>query len=125
MQMKVYVVNFNTDVFKVEADVVTIKYASIDEQYDKLIELLGSDGLDVLDYNDDIAILVDDVGVVKPNNPVFELKTEDGHTLQLVGKLLFVRNVYNADSTDFGGITYEDVEYIRNDLNIKIIGMIK
>lgn len=125
MEMKVYVVNFNTNILKVEADVVTINYQTLDEQYEKLVELLDANGLDVFDYNDDIAILVDDIGFEKPGNPVFSITTEDGYTYQLAGKLLFVRNVYNAESTDLGGISDGDIQYLRNHLNIQIIGLIK
>lgn len=125
MDMKVYVVNFNMDTLKVEADVVTIDYQTLDEQYEKLVELLGATDLDVFDYNDDIAILVDDVGFEKPSKPVFSLTTEDGYTYQLAGKLLFVRNVYNEDSTDFGGIRYEDIFYLRRILDIKLVGLVK
>jgi len=122
--MKVYILNFNTEIFKVEADVVEIQYDSMDEQYQKLVTLLDADGLDVIDYNDDIAILVDDTGFQKRNNPIYSLVTEDKITYQLAGKLLFVRNVYNEDSTDFGSITYEDIFHLRRLLDIQIIGSV-
>lgn len=123
--MKVYTLQFNTDIFKIEADVVELTYASLDDQYNKLINLLESDGLDVIDYNEDIAILVDDTGFEKKNNPVYTITTEDGITCQLAGKLLFVRNVYNENSTDFGSITYEDIFHIRRLLDIQLIGTTK
>jgi len=37
--MNVYAINFNTDTFKIEADVYGIEYSNLDEQYDKLVEL--------------------------------------------------------------------------------------
>ncbi|MFC6040518.1 hypothetical protein ACFPYN_13905 [Paenisporosarcina macmurdoensis] len=125
MKMNVYVLNFNTDTFKVEADVVELTYASLDEQYNQLINLLDATGLDVIDYNDDIAILVDDVGFEKTDNPIYNLVAEDGLTYKLTGKLLFVRNDYNEESTDFGGITYEDIFHLRRLLDIQIIGAVK
>jgi len=87
--------------------------------------LLEAEGLDVLDYSDDIAILVDDRGFEKKNNPVFEVITEDNIPCQLAGKLLVVRNVYNEESTDFGGLTPEDVLWLRNNLQISLKGIIK
>lgn len=89
------------------------------------MKLLNSEGLDVQDYNDDIAILVDDRGFEKQNNPVFEVITEDNLTLQLAGRLLFVRNIYNEESTDSGSVTMEDVFYLKNHLHIKLKGILK
>lgn len=124
MKMKVYALNFNTDIFKIEADVVEFNYTSLDDQYNQLIDLLDATGLDVIDYNNDIAILVDDIGFEKTNNPIYNLVTEDSLTYKLAGKLLFVRNVYNEESTDFGSIKYEDIFHLRRLLDIKIIGMV-
>lgn len=123
--MQVYMVNFNTDVLKVEADIVTFEHQSSDDQYENLLKLLDADGIDVLDYNDEIAILVDDIGFQKPNNPIYQLVLADGHTVELAGKLLFVRNIYNEHSTDWGSITKEDIFQLRRLLNIRIIGAIR
>jgi len=123
--MNVYSINFNTETFKIEAAIHEIEYSNLDEQYDQLVMLLEAEGLDVLDYSDDIAILVDDRGFEKKNNPVFEVITEDNIPCQLAGKLLVVRNVYNEESTDFGGLTPEDVLWLRNNLQISLKGIIK
>lgn len=60
--MQIYTINFNLETLKIEADLHEIQYDNSDEQYDQLLKLLNSDGLEVLDYNDEIAILVDDRG---------------------------------------------------------------
>lgn len=123
--MKVYSINFNTETFKIEADIHEIKYSNLDEQYDQLLRLLEAKGLDVLDYNEDIAILVDDRGFEKENNPVFEVITEDNIPCQIAGKLLFVRNIYNEESTDFGSVKSEDIVMLKNNLQISLKGIIK
>lgn len=123
--MNIYTINFNTQTFKIEANINEIQYNSLDEQYNQLLEILNADGLDVLDYNERIAILADDRGFEKPNNPVFELKTEDKITTALAGKLLFVRNIYNDESTDFGSITSEDITYLINTLQVSVKGLVK
>lgn len=123
--MNVYVINFNSETFKIEADVHRIEYSNLDEQYEKLIKLLNTDGLDVIDYNDDIAMLVDDRGFEKQYNPVFEVITEDNIVCQLSGKILFVRNIYNEESTDFGSVTIEDVFYLKNNLQITLKGLLE
>lgn len=123
--MNVYAINFNTETFKIEADIHEIEYNNLDEQYEKLVELLDAEGLDVLDYNEDIAILVDDRGFEKQNNPVFEVKTEDNISCQLAGKILFVRNIYNEESTDFGSITPENIVHLTKHLQIALKGLIQ
>lgn len=123
--MKLYVVNFNTEQFKVEADVVTVSYHSLDEQYQKILEVLDAQGIDVLDYDEDIAILVDDIGFEKHNNPIYRVATADGISHELAGKLVFIRNIYNENSTDFGSITYEDIFNLRRLLDIKIVGVVR
>lgn len=60
--MKVYSLKFNIETFKIEAFVHEIEYRNLDEQYVRLVKLLNAEGLDVIDYNEDIAILVDDRG---------------------------------------------------------------
>lgn len=86
--------------------------------------MLDAEGLDVVDYNEDIAILVDDRGFEKQNNSIFEVITEDNIPLQLAGGILFVRNVYNEESTDFGSITTEDVNHLKNHLQISLKGIL-
>jgi len=123
--MNVYAINFNSEIFKIEADVHQIEYSNLDEQYEKLVKLLNADGLDVVDYNDDIAMLVDDRGFEKQYNPIFEVLTEDNIACQLSGKILFVRNIYNEESTDFGSVTPEDVIYLKNNLQITLKGLLE
>ncbi|MER2006889.1 MAG: hypothetical protein ABS939_05495 [Psychrobacillus sp.] len=123
--MKIYEVSFNSNTFKLEANVVNIDYNTLDEQYEKLLYILNSEGLDVLDYNDEIAILVDDRGFEKFGNPIFEVKSEDNLVFVLAGKILFVRNIYNEESTDFGSIKSKDIFYLREYLDIKLKGILK
>jgi len=123
--MNVYTINFNVVTFKIEADVHRVEYSNLDEQYEKLVDLLNAEGLDVIDYNEDIAIIVDDRGFEKKNNPVFEVITEDNISCQLAGKLLFVRNIYNPESTDFGSVTDLDIIHLRNSLQITLKGLLE
>lgn len=123
--MKIYEVNFNSNTFMLEANIIDINYNTLDEQYEKLLYILNSEGLDVLDYNNEIAILVDDCGFEKIGNAIFEVKSEDDLVSVLAGKLLFVRNIYNEESTDFGSIKSEDIFNLRNYLDIKFKGILK
>ena len=69
--------------------------------------------------------IVDDQGFFKAGLPVFEIESEYGDYNKLAGKLLFVRNVENEDSTDIGSIKYKDIFKLKNQMNIKFIGFTK
>ena len=123
-KMKFYVIAFNTQTLKVEAEVVEYK-ANRDDIYDKLCMLLNCDSLEFVDYNEDIVIIVDENGKFKPNNPVFNVITQDGYPVELAGKIIFARNIENEYSTDIGSIKYEDIFNLRTQLQIQLIGVTK
>lgn len=72
--------------------------------YEKINKVLNSTGYDFFDYSDDIAILVDNQRLSKEGLPVFEKESEYGDVSNLVGKLLFVRNVETEFSTSIRSI---------------------
>lgn len=117
-QMMVYTVGFNTNKMAYEAEILEIP----SKQLGALNEILDCEGIDIVDYSDDIAIVVDDKGMFKQGNPVFEIIAEDGYKLKLCGKLIFARNDYKEDSVDLAGLSLEDIEKLRKLLNIKLIG---
>ena len=123
-KMKFYVIIFNTQTLKVEAEVVEYK-ANRDKIYDKLCMLLNCDSLEFVDYSEDIVIIVDENGKFKPNNPVFNVITQDGYSVELAGKIIFARNIENEHSTDIGSIKYEDIFNLRTQLQIQLIGVTK
>lgn len=120
--MEFYVISFDTDVFKMKAEVTKIDSALIDI-YDELSILIGSDSLEFVDFNNEIVMVIDELGKTKKYNPVFRVVTKDGITLDLAGKILFARNVENEYSTDIGGIKAEDIFYLRNNLDITLLGV--
>ncbi|MEK4701961.1 hypothetical protein MKX47_20905 [Solibacillus sp. FSL R7-0668] len=93
--------------------------------FDWGLTILQSTGYDFYDYSDEITILVDDQGMFKQGNPVFEVISYYGDVAQLAGRLLFVRNVENEFSTDIGSITYEDIFKLRNEMKIQFVGFTK
>ena len=123
-KMKFYVIIFNTQTLKVEAEVVEYK-TNRDDIYDKLCMLLNCDSLEFVDYSEDIVIIVDENGKFKPNNPVFNVITQDGYSVELAGKIIFARNIENEHSTDIGSIKYEDIFNLRTQLQIQLIGVTK
>lgn len=122
--MKFYVVSFDMKLFKMDAEVIKID-GGINDIYDGLSNIIGSDSLEFVDFNDEIVLVVDEEGKFKKNNPVFRVITDDGISLDLAGKLLFARNVENEFSTDIDSIKAEDIFYLRNNLDIQLLGVIK
>ena len=122
--MKFYVVWFDTELLKMNAEVIQIEY-TVDDIYDELSSIIGSNSLEFVDFNNEIVMVIDEEGKFKKNNPIFSVVTDDGITLDLAGKLLFARNVENEFSTDIGSIKAEDIFYLRNNLNIQLLGVVR
>ncbi|WP_409366796.1 DUF3846 domain-containing protein [Lysinibacillus sp. 38-6] len=120
--MKFYVISFDTKLFKMNAEVIKIEWA-INDIYEELSSIIGSDSLEFVDFNNEVVMVIDEDGKFKKNNPIFRVITDDGITLDLTGKILFARNVENEFSTDIGSIKAEDIFYLRNNLNIQLLGV--
>lgn len=123
--LQVYLLYFDTEKTKVQADVLSLQNETFEILDIALQQALQSESYDIYDYSDEIAILVDDRGFEKMQNPVFELVSAFGDKVQLAGRLLFVRNIENEFSTDIGSIKHEDIFNLRLNLDIKLIGMTK
>ena len=70
-------------------------------------------------------MVINEDGKFKKNNPVFRVVTDDGIALALAGKILFARNIENEFSTDIDSIKAEDIFYLRNNLNIQLLGVVR
>mgnify|MGYP003429928856 FL=1 len=70
-------------------------------------------------------MVINEDGKFKKNNPVFRVVTDDGIALDLAGKILFARNIENEFSTDIDSIKAEDIFYLRNNLNIQLLGVVR
>ncbi|MFJ7649229.1 hypothetical protein ACIQ1H_16940 [Lysinibacillus sp. NPDC097279] len=123
--LQVYLLYFDTEVLKIQAEVLKLNNETAEVLDQELHQVLQAEGYDFYDYSDEIAILVDDRGFEKAMNPVFELVSAFGDRSRLAGRLVFVRNVENEYSTDVGSIKYEDIFNLRLNLDINLIGMTK
>lgn len=120
-----YLLYFDIETIKVQAEVVQLHNENQEILDQELKKTLEADGYDFYDYSDEIAILVDDNGFLKPYNPIFEVISNFGDYGKLAGKLLFVRNIENEYSVDIDSISYEDIFNLRLKLQIQLIGMTK
>lgn len=56
-------------------------------------EIIGCDYIDIVPVNEEVAIVVDDEGLLKSQNLVFEIRdNKSGFQHQLAGRLVFVKN---------------------------------
>lgn len=123
--LQAYLLYFDMDTLKIQAEVLKIENSLPEDLDSQINQVLNSIGYEYYDYNDEIAILVDDQGLFKSGNPVFEIVSEYGDYSKLAGRLLFVRNVENENSVDIGSIKYEDIFKLRTKLKIQLVGMTK
>lgn len=123
--MQIYAVYFDTEIMKMNAEVLKLTADTSDALDKEIYHALNATGYDFFDYSDEIAILVDDQGFFKQGLPVFEIESTYGDVNKLVGKLLFVRNIETEYSVDIGSIIYEDIFKLRNELKIQFVGFTK
>lgn len=85
--------------------------------------IIGCNTVDITDYSDDIAIIVDDEGLFKENTFITEIIAPDGYHLQLAGKLIFAKNVYTEDSTKIGGLSSGECFNLITNLKMRLMGV--
>lgn len=124
-EIQVYIVGFDVEKMSPFAKVEKIPSAPSPAQTKKLNTILECEGIDIVDYSDDIAIVVSDRGMFTEGKPVFQVTTPDDTVLRLAGTLLFAKNTYTADSVDLGELSSAEIRNLAEDLKIKVIGVIR
>ena len=124
-EIQVYIVGFDVEKMSPFTKIEKIPSANGPRQAKKINTILKCEGVDIVDYSDDIAIVVSDCGMFAEGNPVFEVITPDDTKLCLAGTLLFAKNTYTADSVDLGELSSEEIHYLVQNLEIKVRGSIK
>lgn len=124
-QLKLYYIDFPEKEMKYDIGTVHINNDNLTVQNAEICRLLKADSYDIADYSDEISILVDDAGFYKSGLPIWKIHTPDGQILELVGKLLFLRNIETEYSTDFTDIRAEDIFNFRIGMEIELLGLKK
>jgi len=124
-EIQVYIVGFNMENMSPFAKIEKISSVAGPEQTAKFHEILECTGIDIVDYSDDIAIVVSDHGMFTEGQPVFEIITPDNKILRLAGTLLFAKNIYTPESVDLGELSSAEIHHLVQNLNIKVAGSIK
>ncbi|EIM05903.1 hypothetical protein A1A1_13817 [Planococcus antarcticus DSM 14505] len=124
-EIQVYIVGFDVEKMSPFAKIEKIPSAIGPEQTKVIHTVLDCEGIDIVDYNDDIAIVVSDRGMVEEGTPIFEVTTPDNTVLRLAGTLLFAKNVYTDDSVDLGELSSAEIHDLVGNLKITVIGAVK
>ncbi|RKJ50410.1 hypothetical protein D7X33_32650 [Butyricicoccus sp. 1XD8-22] len=85
---------------------------------------LGCEMIDIVNYSREIAIVVDDEGLLKSNNPVFEVIDANGNKLHLAGNLLFAKNHFDEyEGVSLRGLDAGEAYNLMMELKFKVIGV--
>jgi len=122
-EIQVYIVGFDVEKMSPFAKIEKIPSATGPAQMKKIIAILECEGIDIVDYSDDIAIVVSDRGMFTEGNPVFEVITPDDTVLRLAGTLLFAKNTYTAASVDSGELSSAEIRNLAENLTIRVTGV--
>lgn len=85
----------------------------------EMLNLLECDLINVVSYNDNIDIVVDDTGLFKSPNPVLEVETPYG-THHLAGKLLFLKSKMTEEGVINTGMELEEALNLIDELHGKV-----
>lgn len=97
--------------------------SSRDSIYEELSNNLECETLDFQDYSDQIVMIVDGNGFFKESLPIFQITTKFGDTVELVGSIIFAKNIETEHSIDIGEISEEEIFDLRDNLLIKLLGI--
>lgn len=122
-EIQVYILGFDLEKMNPFAKIEKIPSATGPVQMKKINTVLECEGIDIVDYSDDIAIVVNDRGMFTEGKPVFEVITPDDTVLHLAGTLLFAKNTYTAASIDLGGLSSTEIRNLAENLKIRVIGV--
>jgi hypothetical protein len=120
-KMKVLTVGFNFDRKRIETKIVEFEQnkSNLKDYY----RIIDCDCIDIVNYSPKIAIIVDDEGLLKSDNPVFELLVGNGKSMQLAGKLVFTKNHCSDDGIYQVGLSLGDLVKLMVNLKIRLIGV--
>jgi len=82
--------------------------------------------IDIVNLSKDVCIIIDDEGLLKSGNPVFEVKTEMiDEPLQLAGTMLFAGQTETDEGAEIDTLSTGKCLELLNNLKIRVIGVTK
>lgn len=129
--LEVLTVDFDTETLQYEAEIEFLE-GKDGNFLEGLHKTIGCDWIDIVPYSEDYSVVIDDEGLLVSNNIVHEIALENGNrngtvfeenTLQLAGKLIFVRNKITDEGVEIDSLKKSDTYYLMKTLKIKPIGI--
>lgn len=93
-------------------------------EYKLLANMIEADTIDIVDFTDDLCLIVDDEGLLKSGNLVYEIQL-DGTTHQIAGRFAFGRNEF-CEHKGLMTVPLQPADFVDlAQLDIKIIGKVR
>lgn len=87
---------------------------------------INCDLVDFVSINNDVDIIVDDEGLLKSGNPVFEVSFTKSRSFQLAGILLVGKKVYTNDGIIVEGFdSIHELLNFANSMSVKLVGNVR
>lgn len=113
-------VGFNFETEELEQEFVTVREENRLEDFNYHI---NSRMIDIVTLTEDIAVIVDDEGLLVSDNPVFEFNIY-GNTFQLAGTLLFASQDINSDNElELISLSNFDFQQLARKMEFNLIGI--
>lgn len=105
--------------------IVTIEKIDEQNKLEEFYRIIGCQTIDIANYREGFSFVVDDEGLLVGGNPVHEVfpNTNKGLSMQLAGKLIFMREEETIDGFELIGLTEEDI--MNCNINIRKIGVVQ
>lgn len=119
--VKVLKVNFDLENEELNQQLVEVREGS--EFLSDLNRHIGSRMIDIVSLSEDIAVIVDDEGLLISENPVFDFNLY-GNTFQLAGTLLFASQDINSDGEmELISLSNFDYNQLAKRMELNIVGV--
>lgn len=122
-EMKVLLIKFDLNTMRFITEIESFKKDSERNALHDYYRLIDCNSIDIVNYNDDIAIIVDDEGLLKSNNPIVEITINDSYKHHLAGTLIFAKNHYGDDRISLIGLSDGEIFNLMTTLKLKAIGV--
>lgn len=119
--MKLLKVDFDLEEKELGQQLVEVEEGK--EYLSSLNHYIGSRMIDIVSLSEDIAVIVDDEGLLISDNPVFDLTLYDNN-FQLAGTLLFASQDINAEGElELISLSNFDYNQLAKRMELNIVGV--
>jgi|SRR5699024_1930797 len=105
---------------KIVTNVIESGKLNLEQMQDEI----GCRTIDIVNLNDNIAIICDDEGLLVANNPVYSIIDDNGNERQIAGTFLIAKDVMTEDGPDARGFdNLKEARELMGTTKISVIGV--